>query len=172
MAYYKNEAIKQLNKQQNKEITMQVLLASFIRGIFIGMLLVAILIMLGGCGSAKFEPLNYQCRIQGDLIVCPDGSTAMLPEDGQDGTDGIDGVDGINGLPGTDGAPGFVTGVVEPCPDITMPHPEVLLTLATGQVMAWYMDRGFVILQEGVNYQTTDGKSCIFTILNGEVISL
>lgn len=157
---------------------MQVLLASFIRGIFIGMLLVAILIMLGGCGSAKFESLNYQCRIQGDLIVCPDGSTAMLPEDGQDGADGTDGndgingIDGVNGLPGIDGAPGFVTGVVEPCPDITMPHPEVLLTLVNGQVMAWYLDRGFVILQEGVNYQTTDGKSCIFTILNGEVISL
>jgi len=52
-------------------------------------MLLSLLGLLVGCGSAKFEAIEQQvCSIEGKQIVCPDGTIAPLPQDGRDGTDG------------------------------------------------------------------------------------
>ena len=51
------------------------------------------------CSNAKFEAVEYQCRVENNTVVCPDGSELVLPEPvpGQDGADGRDGQDGTDG---------------------------------------------------------------------------
>lgn len=60
---------------------------------------VLVLLSLAGltaCGTARFEAVEYQCKIEDNKVVCPDGSELVL-EPGLDGTDGKDGSDGKDG---------------------------------------------------------------------------
>lgn len=56
-------------------------------------LLLITLLTVVACGRAKFTSVEQKvCSIEGDQVVCPDGTTAPLPRDGRDGTDGKDAV--------------------------------------------------------------------------------
>ena len=136
--------------------------------------------MLIGCARAGFQPLDYQCKIVDDTIICPDGSSMPLPKDGidgidgSDGLDGKDGVDGVNGNDGADGVdgnngvPGFVSGYARICQSSDTGN-VLLLVLSTGDVMAWSNGLGFVILEENVVHKI---KSCKFMIVDGAVVLL
>jgi len=79
---------------------------------------------------------------------------------GSDGSDGQDGIDGIDGL--------FVA-YIDPCGD-EKAHDELLYIDNSGQFHAWFKDVGHVILNEGTLYQTTDGSSCKFKIISGQLV--
>lgn len=131
-------------------------------------ILLGLLLLTSGCGNAKFQSTNnpaLACSIVNDQIVCPDGSISPLPEDGVNGNDGVNGRDGINGADGTQ------INIVDPCGD-GPGHDEVLLIFDNGSVLAWYLDIGFAVLQEGVNYQTTDAQECKFNVLDGVVTEI
>ena len=133
-------------------------------------MLMALVAILSSCGVGfqVVQPLEetpeplLSCSVSqeanGALITCPDGSEVFVPN----GTDGQDGVDGIDGL--------FV-GYVDPCGEETR-HDELLYLDRNGNYHAWFANVGHVILLEGVNYVTTDGTSCRFTITNGDIIEL
>jgi hypothetical protein len=62
-----------------------------------------IMLATSGCGTrrATFTAVNVPpqvCSIQDGMIVCPDGTSALLPSNGQDGADGVDGADGKDGV--------------------------------------------------------------------------
>lgn len=63
------------------------------------LLLGLVLVLMTGCGDAEFEAVGetepQTCSIQGNKIVCPDGTMTDLPSDGQDGTDGKDGQNAV-----------------------------------------------------------------------------
>lgn len=132
-------------------------------------------IILIGCGNASFEPVNYQCTISNDVIMCPDGTVAQLPVNGIDGRDGAPGIDGVDGQDGVDGS---IVEVIDPCgdyihngnPDSAQSHDEVVLRFADGTILAWFKNVGFTVLREGVQYQTTDNQKCNFSIVSGEVM--
>jgi len=148
--------------------------------------------MLIGCARAGFQPLDYQCKIVDDAIVCPDGSSMPLPKNGidgidgsdgldgsdgkdgidgvngNDGADGVDGIDGIDGVDGNNGVPGFVSGYARICQSSDTGN-VLLLVLSTGDVMAWSNGLGFVILEENVVHKI---KSCKFMIVDGAVVLL
>ena len=46
--------------------------------------------VLTACGNAKFRAIS-SCSIQGNQLVCTDGTSIDLPEDGAPGRDGSDG---------------------------------------------------------------------------------
>lgn len=144
------------------------------------------LLGLAACGRAKFEPVNYQCKIEGNLIMCPDGSQAELPKDGidgkdgkdgsdgangQDGQDGIDGADGQNGQDGKDGLDGSIVNVIDPCGDKPNAVDEIILQLENDVFLAWFKDVGLVVLNQNTMYQTTDSQKCLFSIINNQVVS-
>ena len=57
------------------------------------LMLISMVGMLAACGRAKFQGVEQKtCSIENNQIVCPDGTTAPLPQDGRDGTDGEDAV--------------------------------------------------------------------------------
>lgn len=57
------------------------------------LMLISVVGMLAACGRAKFQGVEQKtCSIENNQIVCPDGTTAPLPQDGRDGTDGEDAV--------------------------------------------------------------------------------
>ena len=63
---------------------------------------------LTACGNASFQAVKYTCSIDGPQIVCPDGTSADLPEDGNDGVDGVNGIDGQDGTQ---------VKIIDPCGD-------------------------------------------------------
>lgn len=88
----------------------------------------------------------------GALIECP--TTSVLLRDGKDGEDAV-------------------VEILDPCgePATNKPMNEILLRLATGEVVAWYQNVGFVTLVPGVQYVTTDPQQCRFKVTeDGEVI--
>jgi len=89
--------------------------------------------------------------------------------DGSDGQDGIDGIDGINGINGINGVDGLFVAYIDPCGD-EKAHDELLYIDNSGQFHAWFKDVGHVILNEGTLYQTTDGSSCKFKIISGQLV--
>lgn len=133
-----------------------------------GLLLLVMLIF--GCDKYPTGAEQYKsCTITQTKMLCPDGTEYDLPVDGRDGLDGADGEDGVDGM---DGAPGTIIAVYDPCGD-KLGHPdEVLLLFDDGSILAWYLDLGFTVLIEGVQYVTTDKQKCEFMVLNGEVIEL
>lgn len=60
-------------------------------------LLLSSLAGLVACSNAEFEAVEYQCTVENNTVVCPDGSELVLPEPepGQDGRDGADGEDAV-----------------------------------------------------------------------------
>lgn len=152
-------------------------------------ILLSILGLLSACGqNATFEAVDYQCRIEGEYIICPDGSRVQLPQDGIDGRDGRDGIDGApgqngddgrDGIDGNDGRDGTIVNVIDPCGDYVHPNgpdsvqsiDEVILHFDDGTFLAWFKNLGLTVLHENVSYQTTDKQKCNFTIINGQVVS-
>lgn len=139
---------------------------------------VVLLTMLGlltACGEATFESVKHTCTVTSTDIVCPDGSTMPLPQDGVNGApgvDGIDGRDGIDGIDGQDGAPGTLIDIIDPCGDDPNNPDEVLLRFDNNLFLAWYKNLGFSVLQPGVIYVTTDKQKCKFEIVGNAVVAL
>lgn len=131
------------------------------------------LLLLVGCGKATFTALYKSCSVVGQQIVCPDGTEYSLPTQPINGIDGADGIDGIDGINGT------VVTVYDPCGDYThsndpnsaQSYDEVLMILDTGEVIAWFQNVGFVVLQPGVAYVTTDQQRCAFSVTTEGVIN-
>jgi hypothetical protein len=138
----------------------------------ISIVLLLLMLIITACERARFEPVDYQCTIQNNEILCPDGTSAPLPQDGDPGIPGRDGTDGINGIDGADGKDGTTIDVVDPCGDDPNHPDEVILLMGRDLYLAWYKNVGFSVLEESVAYQTTDKQKCNFSIVNGEVVSL
>jgi uncharacterized coiled-coil protein SlyX len=71
-----------------------------------------------------------------------------------------------------------VVGLVDPCGD-GPGYDEVLLKMSDNSYVAYFQTgngnnqkRFLSVLNEGVNYQTTDQQACLFKILNGEIVEL
>lgn len=94
-------------------------------------------------------------------ISCPDGTEQVL-RDGQNGTDGTNGADGINGLDG-----GQIE-VIDPCgAQSAIGFDEVLLRLPNKAIVVYLQYNGseyLAQLKKGIEYSTTDGTQCRFTI--------
>lgn len=77
----------------------------------------------------------------------------------------------LNGIDGDDAHPTAysVTELIDPCGD-SPGQDEVLLKLANGQYIAWYISLGLSVIGPG-NWQTTDASHCNFNISNEGVIS-
>ena len=63
-----------------------------------------------------------------------------------------------------------IVEIVDPCGKQAN-YDEVLLRSAAGLYLAWYLDRGLVIVPEGVCFVTTDGTGCRFVIKQSVVHS-
>lgn len=126
-------------------------------------LLIGAYIILCGCGSkSSFVSQPLVCTIQNEIIVCPDGSSMLVPvpAPGQNGLNGVDGIDGTQ-----------VT-IFDPCGDDLTGPDEILLIFSTGEIIAWYKNLGFIVLEPGVVYRTTDAQKCQFFVENNMVVEL
>jgi hypothetical protein len=66
---------------------------------------------------------------------------------------------------------GIVKEIIEPCPEIESNFSEVILVMGDGTLIAFFAGGGgFLTILEDGNYVTTDSKSCLFTVVNGEVM--
>lgn len=68
-----------------------------------------------------------------------------------------------------------VSELVDPCGDHVNEYDEVLLKMSNGDYIAYFEVGGkrfLTILEENVNYRTTDKQKCDFKIVNGEVVEL
>lgn len=94
--------------------------------------------------------------------------------DGEDGSDGVDGQDGQDGSDGEDGedyyGEGITTEYIDPCPDTYAAHREYIVRVSyygEAEYYAVYKSGNKVFwtqLEYGVNYRTTDGRNCRFTL--------
>ncbi len=133
------------------------------------LMLLSMLGLLVACGNAKFRAVpSMTCTVEDGQIVCPDGTSTPVPKDGNNGIDGRDGADGVDGIDGRDGT---LLEIVDPCGD-GPGHDEILIKLDDGSYLAWYVDLGLTVLEEGVSYRTTDAQRCKFKILGGQVLEL
>lgn len=115
----------------------------------------------GAAGPAGANGVNgtdgTSCSVtqvsNGAVILCGTSSAVIF-----NGTDGINGQDGQDAPP----TAWTVTEVRDPCGDSTGPD-EILLKMANGQYVAWYLNLGLVVLTPGT-WQTTDASHCAFTI--------
>lgn len=99
-------------------------------------------------------------------IPGPQGNPGESGQDGAEGEMGPQGETGPQGLPGMDGVDGqdSIIQVINPCgedPD----HPdEVILQFSDGTWLAWYKNVGLYVLENDVEYETTDHQKCRFQI--------
>ena len=101
-----------------------------------------------------------------------DGVAGRDGTDGNDGNDGNDGSDGVDGVAGRDGRDGIDAGtygiseIIDPCGDDPDNLDEVILKLATGQLLIYFEDKGakFLTLLTPGTYKTTDKQKCSFTV--------
>lgn len=138
-----------------------------------------LLLLVSACGKkSTYESVPKTCSVTETKIICPDGTSVLLPSDGKDGlpgldgADGKDGTDGANGSDGQDGADGTQITLYDPCGDDPNKPDEVVMIFADGTILAWYLNLGFSVLQEGVTYQTTDSQKCKFKVVSGQVVEL
>ena len=146
------------------------------------LLTIAILITLASCGRVE-SPQEFfditgtngddaqNCfseQVQGGVnVVCGDSSHFVA--DGQNGTDGQDGQDG------QDGSFSGQIEYKEVCRgNSSSSHIETLLFL-DGKFMAFlasgnYQRERLVILDENVQYRTTDGRNKLFKIINADIV--
>lgn len=128
---------------------------------------ILILIIIGqsiGCGKSTFidyreiDPSSICTPSQlnnGVRFECRDGSSYVLKN-------GINGVDG------------FIVDAIYPCGQQN-PYDEVLLLTRDGNYLAYFAQNGdakearLTLLEENVNYRTTDELQCDFRIVNGLV---
>lgn len=156
------------------------------------MLTIILIGSFSGCGGNPSTSFPT-CSIQGERIICPDGSSAEIPKDGKNaepcvvsetddgatvtcgsnvvtiknGTNGQDGSDGVDAEP----SPYAVTEIIDPCGDDPGKFDEVLLKLYDGSYVSYFEDGGkrfLTVLEFGKIYQTTDRQKCKFKVdLNG-----
>ena len=115
-------------------------------------------VILPACGHDT--KIYDQCRVEGQYLVCPDGSRSELPRSGVDGRDGQDGADGS------------IVAVYDPCGDDIGYHDEIVLIMDDMTILAWYRDLGLTVLEPGVTYRTTDHQKCRSQVINNEVVEL
>jgi hypothetical protein len=113
-----------------------------------------------GAGGADGSSCSVNQLDNGAVILCEDGSSSYI----------------LNGQDGEDGASSLVE-IIDPCGTETT-FDEVLLVyeIDGSPVFIAYFENGskryLTTLDEGINYRTTDGTKCDFTIQNGELIEL
>jgi len=134
-------------------------------------------ILLVGCGEVDFKKVQFIRDVQREVVAeCP--STGMTFTEGYDldhnGTLEGDEIsnynyicDGTNGLNGVDG----IVDLVDPCGD-GPGQDEVLIITTSGSVVAWYSGLGLSVLNENQTYVTTDAQSCVFQVVNSQVVEL
>lgn len=133
------------------------------------LLLLTVLISISGCGD-NTSTTALTCSIKEGLIVCPDGTSTELPNDGEDGEDGksctvvedIDsafiscdgnsvkipyGKDGTDGVKGEDGkdllpSPYAITDIIDPCGDDPNHFDEIIIKLYDGSYLAYFESGG------------------------------
>lgn len=131
-------------------------------------LFILLCILLPACGENT--TIYDQCTVEGQYLVCPDGTRSELPRSGVDGRDGVDGTDG------RDGADGSIIAVYDPCGDDVGVADEIILVLGENlsnrTFLAWYRPIGLSVLEPGITYRTTDRQRCRFQIINNEVVEL
>jgi hypothetical protein len=89
----------------------------------------------------------------------------------KDVCNGIDGTNGVNGLNGLNAPPTPYTpvGLVDPCGP-SGGFDEVFVKMANGELVASFSDNSsgkntrFSVIKSGLNYVTTDGDSCYFSV--------
>ena len=136
--------------------------------------LVVILGMAISCGDGKDGQIGPEGK-QGEVGTVgpmgpqgPIGQRGRAGEKGEQGDMGPEGPEGKDGADGVDGVDGTKIVMVDPCPDMAVEHPEVLACI-DGKAYGVLTDPNwkrirFVELEEGIWYQTTDGRSCIFKV--------
>ena len=93
---------------------------------------------------------------------------------GPPGPSGADGAPGAQGPAGQDGAdapisPNNIASVIDPCGDAPGIVDEVLLQLASGELLVFFAnnvnsDYGRLAIIPPGSYMTTDGQNCYFTV--------
>ena len=122
----------------------------------------SILVLLVGCSNSEFTS-GPECSINKNVLTC--NGEQIEVKDGAPGTRGNNGVDGTSGL---------FTDLIDPCGQEGQ-FDEVILVTRDGRFLSYFagsdptMSR-LTLLTEGVNYRTTDGTNCAFTITNGVLI--
>ncbi len=111
----------------------------------------------------KIEPCTTAAHENGVVLICGDMDPVLIEN-------GSNGANGINGEDGEDGSSTVVT-LVTPCQDTAVPqsYPEVLVCIGGETLFAVLTNNDnmrirLVELLEGVIYNTTDGRSCSFTV--------
>lgn len=156
--------------------------------LFIGFYLVILFIMLAwstSCSNDDKEPVagkdGMSCTVEqltDKTIVTCGASTVTIPH-GKDGAKGDTGAagqkgeKGETGVAGNDGKDGkngqdVEAIIIDPCPEATTPHAEIILRIGT-QYVAYFEQSGqrrLTVLLPGTTYQTTDGRgsNCQFTV--------
>lgn len=129
---------------------MKLLTLVLLAGMMIGCAKETVKTYVGKDGSScSVEPFS-----NGAIISCTDGTSHAI----LNGTDGVDGVSGV-------------IEVIDVCPE-NGKFTEVILRLHTGELLAHYShgNKQFLTIIGDGNYVTTDGYSCNFSVVNGEVI--
>ena len=155
-----------------------------VEGILLVLIIVALCLGVSSCGRYGLQvrcyyvdyepaPLSEQvdtCLLESDESklrrAIDEGIADALASGDYNGSDGSDGQDGIDGIDGVDG---LFVAYIDPCGD-EKAHDELLYIDNSGQFHAWFKDVGHVILNEGTLYQTTDGSSCKFKIISGQLV--
>lgn len=147
-----------------------------------------VLIVLGflvSCSNGNSNTSPLTCSIEGDQIVCPDGSKFDIPKSGKDGksctvsevSGGAKVTCGFNTVTIDNGedaiqSPYAITEVIDPCGDDPGKFDEVILKLYDNSYVAYFEDGGkrfLSVLEHGKSYQTTDSQNCKFKItVSGE----
>lgn len=155
---------------------------------------IAVVALLVGCADHSHFDSKPECSVtkesgitkltcNGETIEVADGKDGRQGDagiNGIDGTDGVDGSDGLDGqagqdgIDGVDGTSGLFVALHDPCGQETQ-FDEVLLETRDGQFLAYLAGSSttnsrLVLLDEGINYTTTDGTNCKFKIENGVLI--
>lgn len=149
--------------------------------------LTALTLTLTACGQREYVSTQLiqakdgqSCHaesVPGGLnIICGD-DVAFIPHgnDGQDGANGIDGQDGKDGVDGIDGTFQGYVEFREVCPENNPQDLMETLLYLDGQYMAYltannWKNQRLVVLSEGVQYMTTDGREQVFSIVDGEIV--
>lgn len=111
------------------------------------------------------------------------GETGPKGDVGEQGPKGDTGEQGEKGDKGDNGTDGTLVEVVFPCGESSIAHSEILLKIdgvfiAYFQNLTKHSNDNFVtdvqgrltVLEENTLYQVTDGSSCKFRIVNGQVV--
>lgn len=125
-------------------------------------LMILMVLMFIGCTKKVIHGVDgSSCSVKsftnGAVISCTNGTSSVI----YNGVDGTDGVDGISS----------VIEVIPLCPE-NGKFTEVILRLNDGRLLAHYSDgnKQFLTIIGNGDYRTTDGYTCNFSVVDGEVV--